>query len=303
LIRDYFARNHAYRTGTQPRPPRRAFVVWTTMDVLRSTRSGARPRLVYGDAVDVFGGCNMEGAGLKLRQFLADDVGYELGIINCRTFATVHQMFEPNTLKKRPGDIRGQQQLPEREEDVVGDFANHPDFIPSRRVAQAKPKTLFYHMLTSEPGRHDSPNYLCGAYMFAGSALVMIAGTQHGGVVGTPNIYPDLAAGKTFGEAWRNGLNYGETQPGEPFVSYYCWLKNEGPGKWTLDQSMDPKAVLHGDGTLRLSGDVGKVRHGRTLGLSLVGCGRGSPPPLRVHHPPHDQRGRCGGRLRVPRRL
>jgi hypothetical protein len=82
----------------------------------------------------------------------------------------------------------------------------------------------------------------------------MIAGAQHSGAVGTPNVYPDLAAGKTFGEVWRDGLNYGATHAGEKYVEYVGWhhpLPDEGV--WTLQESMMPKAVLHGDGTLRLN--------------------------------------------------
>jgi hypothetical protein len=61
-----------------------------------------------------------------------------------------------------------------------------------------------------------------------------------------------------------NGLNYGFAHRGEPFVSYNCWEKDDGRGTWTEEGSMHTRAVLHGDGTLRLpapaTGDSQAVR-------------------------------------------
>lgn len=243
LLRDYFARNHAFRTGSMEHPPRRAFVLWFTMDILRSTHFAARPSLLYGDQVETFGGCNIPGAADKLRSFLADPRGYELGIINCATFAPIHH-FEPDEKKGREtAALR----------DVWGYTDHGTNDISWAWVAKTKPKTLFYHMLTSEPGRFDYTNYLCGVYLFGANALTIIAGAQHSGAVGTPNVYPDLTAGKTFGETWRDGLNYGFTHAGEKHIEYVCWKAEPEEGVWKGEESMTPKAVLLGDGTLRLS--------------------------------------------------
>jgi hypothetical protein len=87
-------------------------------------------------------------------------------------------------------------------------------------------------------------------YVFTGEGLAAIAGTQHSGAVGTPPLYADLAAGHTIGEAWRRALEYELERAGESARVDWCGagIAEEPYGVWPA------KAVLLGDGTLRLRG-------------------------------------------------
>lgn len=237
LVRRYLAKNHAYRTGQLDLPSRRALVAWHTIDVLRSQTEasgwGCSSGLLYGPEVEVYGAL---GDGLAAaegyRRLMDDPEGYELGVINCKTMFDYHSF------------------------DQGGQF-------PWDWVRNAEPKrVLWYHMLTSEPGRHDQENYLAGIYLFScAPTQVLFCGTQHSGVVAAPTLYPDLAAGLTFGGAFRNAVNYEVAHWGEAYFEYTSWA--QGPDhrmQWRRGHSL-PAAVLHGDGSLRLPGWQNDGRH------------------------------------------
>lgn len=240
LLRRYFAKNHAYRSRALPLPAPRALVTWFTIDVLRSQAEhdgwGCLPGLLYGPKVEVHGALG-DGAvaAAGYRQLLADPDGYELGVINCVTFFDQHQFA------------------------AGGNF--HWEW-----VREAEPKrVLWYHLLTSEPGRHDQPPYLAGIYLSGETpTLALYCGTQHSGVTAAPTLYPDLAAGCTFGEAFRNAAVYEARHWGEPYAEYVSWAKTPNCAEfWQWGQAL-PATVLHGDGTLRLppwQGNGGLVRH------------------------------------------
>ena len=119
--------------------------------------------------------------------------------------------------------------------------------MTSREIQSIRPNVLFYHLLTSEVGRHDKDGYLAGTYIFSGSGLAAIAGTQHSGSVGVPVLYDSLASGKDIGDAWKDAILWSIEHSGEQMEVYWCDRKEF----WT--EGKDPyKAVLIGDGTLRL---------------------------------------------------
>jgi hypothetical protein len=232
LIERYLDKNHAYRHGRLPLPPRRAHVSWFTIDVLRSQREadgwGCRPELVYGDDVVEVGGY---GRGELARQgylaAMSDPAGYELVVVNCRTFPTYHQ---------------------------YGPWEDADSRIDWPRVRDLEPKrVLWYHLITSAPGLHTSEPYLAGIYLFGRTpTLVALSGTQHGGVIGTPTIYPDLAAGRTFGQAWLAGARYEADHWGQDCVFFASFSKAPDRRERIGWGAQLPAAVLHGDGTLTL---------------------------------------------------
>jgi hypothetical protein len=99
----------------------------------------------------------------------------------------------------------------------------------------------------SEVGRHDHRDYLAGTYIFTGDGLLAIAGTQHSGATGVPFLYTDLAAGMSFGDAWKRALEYEVDRVGESLTIAWC----DGDRVETRGDS-PYKAVLIGDGSLRL---------------------------------------------------
>jgi hypothetical protein len=232
LVERYFAKNHAYRRGGLALPPRRAHVSWFTIDVLRGQREadgwGCRPELLYGDAVVVAGGYDRgETARAAYLDAMADPEGYELAVVNCRTFPTYHQYGPRGTDEGR---------------------------VEWWRVRDLHPKrVLWYHMMTSAPGLHTAEAYLAGIYLFGDNpTLVVLAGTQHSGVIGTPTLFPDLAAGRSFGEAWLAGARYEAERWGQEcafFASFAAAPDHRARIGWGAQL---PAAVLLGDGTLTL---------------------------------------------------
>lgn len=102
-------------------------------------------------------------------------------------------------------------------------------------------------MLCSETGRHDYQDYLAGSFIFSGKGLLSIAGTQHSGAVGVPILYKSLDSGKSFGNAWKDGLNWIVENKGKNVTVFF----NGSRQIWTEGRSLY-KAVLIGDGTLKL---------------------------------------------------
>jgi hypothetical protein len=241
LLINYFAKNHAYRVGEMPLPPRRSFVVAPGIDVLKSGW-GARPNKLYADVATVQCQDNTSAA---LRSFLGSTSGYEWGIINVFSGPGIHHFdyfegggFDPSWWNSQ----KGKEQINAYSEE------NHkPHDVTSKDIQSIVPKTLFYHLLTSEVGRHDRGGYLAGSYIFSGSGLAAIAGTQHSGSIGAPILYDFLASGKNIGEAWKEAIRWSIEHSGEKMEVYWCDRKES----WT--EGKDPyKAVLIGDGTLRL---------------------------------------------------
>ena len=241
LYRDYFMRNHAYRTGTGPKVPPRAFVVASSAKFTESDW-GTRPRKLYSDVA--VSEC-VPNASVLSRQYLSDPKGWALAVVGSFSGPQVHKFsyyegggIDEGWFRTREGhQLLAQYSL----------LDNKPWDLTSRDIAQIKPNVLFYQVLSSETGRHDVPGYLAGAYLFFGSGLAVIAGTQHSGAVGVSRLYDNLAKKESLGEAWREAMEWSLDHGGRNLKLKWC-DKDE---PW--DPSIDPyKAVLLGDGTLHL---------------------------------------------------
>lgn len=241
LLKIYFAKIHNYRTGKMKIPKKRAFVVSSGVDVLNS-EWGAWPNKLYNDiVVDKF----HEHQGDSLKKFLNSAEGYEWGIINAFSGPRIHHLgffnhnLDDNLWKTRDG----RRQLAEFS-DMIVDSQD----VTWKDIVTIQPNILFYHLLCSEVGRYDYPDYLAGAYIFSGAGLIAIAGTQHSGTVGVPMMYEELAVGKSFGEAWKDALTWLEEHQDELRTIRY--FPNDAQ-KSPYGESIH-KAVLIGDGTLKL---------------------------------------------------
>ena len=241
LYRDYFRRNHEYRTsGPGPIPPR-AFVVGPGAK-LSESGWGARPRRLYRDSS--VKECT-KTASSEVRGFLADPRGWSLGIVGSFSGPQVHkfQYYEGGGFDATQfATIEGRKLIAE-----YSAMRHDPWDLASPEIAQLRPKVLFYQLLSSETGRHDVPGYLGGAYVFFGSGLAAIAGTQHSGAIGVPVVYDALEEGDSIGNAWRRGIAWSIENAGPSLTVVWC----DGSEPW--DPSADAyKAVLLGDGSLRL---------------------------------------------------
>ena len=241
LIKKYFKKNHEYRTGKMSFPPHKAFVVSAGVNLSKS-EWGAYPRKLYTDIDSVNFRPNL---GDSLRKFLSSQEGYEWGIINVFSGPRIHHFshFEneinPEWWKTREGRQR------------IADYSdkiNSSNDVSWKDIKSIQPKVLFYHLLTSEVGRHDYPDYLGGMYIFTGLGLAAIAGTQHSGSVGTPVLYDYLAAGDNIGKAWKKALAY-LVKHSEDRISIFYYPNSEQKIK---AGKSNYKAVLLGDGTLKL---------------------------------------------------
>lgn len=242
LLKNYFEKNHNYRTGKLKLPPKRAFVLSGGVDVLNS-EWGAFPQKIYSD-IDIINYYN-KSLGDSLRKFLASEDGYEWGIINSFSGPRIHHLghfnnhIDPNWWKTKEG--RG---LITKYSDTISDSND----ISWRDIISIRPRVLFYHLLTSEVGRHDYSDYLAGMYIFSGFGLVVVAGTQHSGSVGVSILYNSLAAGKSFGEAWKDALVWLVEHSDDHITIVY--FPNDK--QISLAGESKYKAVLIGDGTLKL---------------------------------------------------
>jgi hypothetical protein len=245
LLRGYFARNHAYRTARERVEPR-LFLVGAGID-LPSSDWGVRPAALYAPSQIDAVVCT-DSSSTALRRFLSSGQRYEMGVINVFSGPRIHHFDVHEGEGYDPYWDRwpeGRRAVTEFSADV-----HAPYDISWKDVAEWQPRVSFYQILSSETGRHDQKNYLGGVYVFTGEGLAAIAGTQHSGAVGTPPLYADLAAGHTIGEAWRRALEYELERAGESARVDWCGagIAEEPYGVWPA------KAVLLGDGTLRLRG-------------------------------------------------
>ncbi len=241
LLKTYFEKNHSYRVGTLNLPPKKAFVVAAGLDVLKSGW-GASPQKIYRDmdVVQLQKHCSD-----SLRKFLSSEEGYEWGIVNVFSGPRIHHFdyFEKGEFDSLWWNTKEGGKLIVKYSDEI----HKPYDLNWLDIKSISPKVLFYHLLTSEVGRHDYPDYLAGTYIFTGLGLTAIAGTQHSGAVGVPVLYESLKAGKTIGEAWKDALIWEFDHSGEKMDIYWY----SGKLTWTRGESLY-KAVLIGDGTLKL---------------------------------------------------
>jgi hypothetical protein len=245
LLQAYFEKDHGYRTARSADEDPRLFLVAAGIDLPHSDW-GVRPELLYSpDQVDAV--LCTDTSSTALRTFLSSGESYELGVVNVFSGPRIHHF----DVHEGGGYDPFWDRWPEGRRAVTAfsDVVHPPYDISWRDIVRWQPKVRFYQLLSSETGRHDQQNYLAGAYVFSGDGLAAIAGTQHSGAMGTPPLYGDLATGMTIGEAWRRALEYELVRTGQPAGVAWCGGTLEEPyGVWPA------KAVLIGDGTLRLRG-------------------------------------------------
>src|SRR3990172_12694269 len=164
LFKKYFEKNHNYRTGKLNIPKKRAFVVSACVDVLKSDW-GANPGKIYSDLeINQF----HQNLGDSLRKILNSEDGYEWGVINVFSGPRIHHFsyfyknFDPNFWKSKDG----KEQIVKYSDEISD--SNDFSWLDVKSI---QPKVLFYHLLTSEVGRHNYPDYLAGMYIFSGYGL------------------------------------------------------------------------------------------------------------------------------------
>lgn len=240
LIKNYFVKNHSYRSGIMELPEKRAFIISAGLSV-RKSAWGARPNKIYSNVDVVNRQLNLADS---LRKFLGSDDGYELGIINVFSGPRIHHFDYFRT-----GLDTTWWKLEHGEELIVkySDSINNSNSFSWKDVKKINPNVLFYHLLCSEAGRHDYQDYLAGSFIFLGKGLVAIAGTQHSGAVGVPILYESLKIGKTFGDSWKDALSSIIDKSGEKIIV----VLDDNEQTWIQGNSLY-KAVLIGDGTLKL---------------------------------------------------
>ena len=240
LLKNYFNKDHNYRTGKLKLPPKRAFLVADGVDVLRSGW-GARPGLLFSNIKVVQ--CQDHPSD-SLRKYLSSKTGYEWGIINVFSGPRIHHF---DYLRHPFSESWWNTKESRKKIALYSDSIHKPYDISWMDIKDIQPKVLFYHLLCSEAGRFNYPDYLAGDYIFSGSGLVAIAGTQHSGAVGVPVLYENLAKGENLGEAWKDGLTYLIKHLNDKMTIYWCDRKTTEP-----EGASTYKAVLIGDGTLKL---------------------------------------------------
>ncbi len=241
LLKSYFEKNHKYRTRQLTLPEKRAFVISSGVNVLNSDW-GAYPNKIYSKIDDIYFKPFMADT---LRKYLKSPNGYEWGIINAFSAPAIHHFgaFRKSIDSTWWKTKEGHQKIVNYANQIIdeNDFSLHD-------IKSIQPRVLFYHLLTSETGRHEMHNYLAGAYIFSGLGVAAIAGTQHSGSVGNHILYNELAVGKTIGEAWKNALKWLVKNAEEKITIKYYPNQTE---ILTAGKS-NYKAVLIGDGTLKL---------------------------------------------------
>lgn len=242
ILRNYFTKNHQYRTG-QFTVPNRALTVYHNIDIIRSQEEhggwGASPGLIYSNSsVKGPSTANLSedpGSPVVLQARadwiagLQDPSGYELMALNTITFSNYHAFGNP--------------------------FSN-PNNLFSTEVAAIGPKrAVWFHLLTSEPGLHWDENYLAGIYLFdSPTAMAVYAGTQHSGVAAFRPLYESLAAHQTFGDALLASVRYTLSNLGNAYIEYAAWAPNHEE-TWYHTQKI-AATVLFGDGSLTRFNDV-----------------------------------------------
>lgn len=241
LIKNYLTKNHDYRNNKIILPPKRAFSISAGVNFEKSDW-GAYPEKIYKNIdKEVY----HNKLGFSLRRFLSSKDGYEWGVINVFSGPRIHHFshFFDEIDKELWNTKEGRKKIADYS-DVISDSND----ISWEDIKTIQPKVLFYHLVTSETGRHDNENYLGGMYIFSGLGLVAIAGTQHSGSVGMPILYDKLSHGFTFGDSWRQTLDWlVEHSEDQIRIAYYPnseLIINAGKSNY--------KAVLLGDGTLKL---------------------------------------------------
>lgn len=230
LIRKYFQKVHAFRTGNHYLPPARAFQFYHTIKP-----NYADLGLIFSEVSDY--GCATTAD--RLLQLFQDENGYYFGTINTASGASVHHFHKLPDVWPLPESYW---------------LENHvPDDVNYENVKQSNPKILFYHLATSETGRFDMQNNLSGMYVFGTDfGLGALASTQHS-IIGD-SFYKHLAEGKSIGESFKEDFKYflNILGNGGNTSTEWCPSWDPGSGPEILNQRFY-SAIYVGDPTLRVA--------------------------------------------------
>lgn len=230
LLRKYFAKIHNYRHGKHYRPPFRAFQLYYTIKP-----SYANPQLIYPAVFNV--GCNVKSSDLQA--LLHDQLGYDFAVINAVSGYNTHH-FHFFTGESIPP------------EELTIDHGSND--VHYRDVLAANPKILFFHLATSETGQIEQNENLGGHYVFGGDyGLVALAATQH--FITGDNFYAPLAAGMSFGEAFKTDMNSFSSRYQSEEIRVIDWCAGQGadgPSEETPTRRFYA-AILLGDPTLHVN--------------------------------------------------
>ena len=192
LLNDYFAKNHAYRTGSLTAP--RTGLAYTDDDWSHTARAEALALAVEDAVTDVWNdpaipGDQTTAANYKWR--LANEP-YEHILLSSHSSSQSHTMN---------GTVRNSD------------------------LAALGPQSLFYNLFACSAARYTEFGYIAGEYVFgAGAGLVAVGSTKTGSMTSNTmdEYFQPLGSGETFGAAmlqwWQTGMD-----PGDHTASERAW--------------------------------------------------------------------------------
>jgi len=235
LLKNYFTRNHAYRTGELQYDKRMlAYLQIVQADVNTGARDqteqGFRDSLKHGwlysqDAVDLLmptdKTCSMDAVYLtKL-----DQASYESMFVNAHGSPTMHQCD-----------------------------------ITSNAMKQHQPKALFYEFRSCSVGDFSNPDYLAGQYLFNGNGLVAAAPPTVilGASIVDEGMEYLLSRGMTFGDAYRSVGNANMWLLGDPTLRLRYNVRGNAKISVDVDQlTLDALPVCRRKATMDFRTDCG----------------------------------------------
>lgn len=207
LLNDYFAKNHAYRTGVLTTP--RTGLAYTDDDWNHVTRADALALAVEA-VTDVWNDPDIAGdqttaANYKWR--LANE-SYEHILLSVHSSATSHSF--------RTG-------------------ASSAGSVLNSDLLALDPQALFYNLFACSAAKYTDFGYIAGEYVFGeGTGLLAVGTTKTGGMLAMADYFGPLGLGATFGDAmldwWHTAVDpsghsdidqawfYGMTTIGDPLL-------------------------------------------------------------------------------------
>lgn len=176
LLQNYFAKNHAYRTGALSLPKRALYY-----SDLREEDDLFRLDLLYHN-VDQVTNQYVTNAQDYLHK-LTSGPGFEFVQLIAHSAQTLHGFYVNNTSWVSYGDSAG--------------------LVTSADIRNADPRALFYVLVACTAARYTETDYLAGWYTFADTyGLAAVGATNPYGFGSFQYFYEELAAGKNLGEAF-----------------------------------------------------------------------------------------------------
>jgi parallel beta-helix repeat protein len=164
-------------------------------------------------------------------------------------------------------------------------------WVSSDEIKTINPHGLFYNLFACSAAQFQAPNYLAGNYLFADTyGVAVIGSTKSGGMLKFDEFYQPLSIGKTLGESYKdwfsyiaiNGFStyeimwhYGMGLLGDPTL--HPNIPNDLPVSF-IDNLDDYSKI---DGTVELSGTVRKgLQPGSTFASFSIESGYGINPTI-----------------------